>query len=124
MLNAVCVKSCPDSKTVNLSPDGKKVTLDCVTTPKTPSCVIDYINYYESKNFLNRICFPRTNDEVSYNSTTQKKIKIYDPNTGDTFERVVDNNDVKNISGRVFIYEKAICRSLSDSSSIKQFCFC
>ena len=108
MLSAVCVKTCPNSTTANISPDGKKVTLDCVPTTNTTSCVIDYMNYYESREFLNRVCFPKTNDEVSFDSTTQQKVKIYDPNTGDTFEKVVDNDDIKIINDRVFIYEKAI----------------
>ena len=40
-----------------------------------------------SKQILKRLCFPKSNDELEYDPATQKKIKIYDPKSGETFER-------------------------------------
>ena len=72
------------------------------------SCHISKDNYYESKPFLQRVCFPKSDDELSYDSSKQIKIKIYDPNTGDTFEKVIDTNKVKYENGKTYILENAI----------------
>ena len=72
------------------------------------SCHINKDSYYESKPFLQRVCFPKSDDELSYDSSKQIKIKIYDPNTGDTFEKVIDTNKVKYENGKTYILENAI----------------
>ena len=112
LINVVCVSSCPN---VTLDPKdyehGEKFTLDC-KADDVNKCKIDYKDYYESKIFINRICFPKTEDEIHYNSTIQYLARIYDPETGDVFKKVLDKNDIYNdTSGatpRVYIAQDAI----------------
>ena len=111
LINVVCVSSCPN---VTLDPEeyknGRKFILNC--TSHDEKCEVTYKDYYESEIFLERICFPKTNDEVHYNATIQYLAKIYDPETGDVFEKVVDKKDVYNdTSGatpRIYIAQDAI----------------
>ena len=112
LINVVCVSSCPN---VTLDPKdyehGEKFTLDC-KADDVNKCKVDYKDYYESKIFINRICFPKTEDEIHYNSTIQYLARIYDPETGDVFKKVLDKNDIYNdTSGatpRVYIAQDAI----------------
>ena len=106
VIEAVCVKTCPSE---NLDPEeykNKNYTLDCAY--QNESCEVTYRDYYVSKEFLGRVCFPRTEDEIHYNASIQQLIKIYDPDTGDTFEKVVNNEDTQTIDGRVYIAQDAI----------------
>ena len=113
IIKGVCVKTCPN---VTLDPDeykNKNYTLDCKYNTSITECEIKYKDYYRSKPFLERICFPGTDDEIHYNATIQQLIKIYDPDTGDVFEKIVNNEDVMNdtskeASGRLFIAQDAI----------------
>ena len=113
IIKGVCVKTCPN---VTLDPDeykNKNYTLDCKYNTSTTECEVKYKDYYRSKPFLERICFPGTDDEIHYNATIQQLIKIYDPDTGDVFEKIVNNEDVindtsKEASGRLFIAQDAI----------------
>ena len=113
IIRGVCVKTCPN---VTLDPDeykNKNYTLDCKYNTSITECEIKYKDYYRSKPFLERICFPGTDDEIHYNATIQQLIKIYDPDTGDVFEKIVNNEDVyndtsKEASGRLFIAQDAI----------------
>ena len=115
ILRSVCVKECPNDKNIgatSTNADGEKiVTILCKKTSKMDDCTIKKENYYESKPLLQRVCFPRSEEELSYNPATQRKIKIYDPKTGDTFEKIVDSDnifiDTAN-GGRTYILEKAI----------------
>ena len=112
LINVVCVSSCPN---VTLDPKdyehGEKYTLDC-KADDVNKCKIDYKDYYESKIFINRICFPKTDDEIHYNPTIQYLASIYDPETGDVFKKVLNKNDIYNdTSGatpRVYIAQDAI----------------
>ena len=112
LINVVCVSSCPN---VTLDPKdyehGEKFTLDCKADDEN-KCKIDYKDYYESKVFINRICFPKTNDEIHYNPTIQYLASIYDPETGDVFKKVLNKKDIYNdTSGatpRVYIAQDAI----------------
>ena len=106
MLKAVCVKTCPNDK--NKVEDTQGILLDCKMIKGMTSCHINKDSYYESKPFLQRVCFPKSDDELSYDSSKQIKIKIYDPNTGDTFEKVIDTNKVKYDNGKTYILENAI----------------
>ena len=113
IIKGVCVKTCPNA---TLDPDeykNKNYTLDCKYNTSTTECEVKYKDYYRSKPFLERICFPGTDDEIHYNATIQQLIKIYDPDTGDVFEKIVNNEDVMNdtskeASGRLFIAQDAI----------------
>ncbi len=114
IIRSVCVKECPNDKNIgptSTNADGEKiVTILCKKTSKMDDCTIKKENYYESKPLLQRVCFPRSEEELSYDPNTQRKIKIYDPKTGDTFEKVVDldNVHVDPANGRTYILEKAI----------------
>jgi len=109
MLSAVCVKTCPSEPDTTTSGD---VHLDCHTTSKSNTCNINKKDFYESKALFKRVCFPKSNDEIKYDPSKQALVDIYDPNTGDTFKKVVDNADTKEISvggqNRLFIAQDAI----------------
>ena len=97
LLNGVCVKNCPNEKLKKsdyTSPD-RDYILDCHPTENNPNCHVTYSNYYQSKGILNRLCFPQSNDELNYDSNTHQKIQIYDPNTGESFEKVIDKDNIK-----------------------------
>ena len=54
------------------------------------------------------MCFPSSNDEIKYDSTKQILAKIYDPNTGETFQKVVNMEDTIFIDDKVYIAADAI----------------
>ena len=93
-LNGICVKECPDEKIKKADYGTSGYTLQCHKTTKNTNCNVKYIDYYESKGILNRLCFPHSNDKVDFDSATQKKFTIYDPKSGETFEKVVENDEV------------------------------
>ena len=109
ILEGVCVKACPDDKYIaeNLVTDSDSITLDCKPC-EGGSCHLLKVNYYESKPLFKRICFPKSNDDISYDPTTQSTIKIYDPNTGDSFTKVVNNENIKTVNGKVYVLQDAI----------------
>ena len=102
IIKGVCVSSCPNK---TLEPE-ESYRLDCKFGDDR--CVVEYKDYYESKQFLNRICFPKSNDEVHYNKTTQYLAKIYDPDSGESFDKVINKEDTKYVHGRVYIAEDVI----------------
>ena len=111
LINGVCVKECPKEKIKRSDYRNINYTLECVPTESNPTCGVSYLNYYESKPILNRICFPASNDEIQYDNETQILVKIYDPNTGETFEKAVDKELTKldeNDSTKVYILAEAI----------------
>ena len=85
---------------------GENYRLDCKFGDDR--CIVENKDYYESKQFLNRICFPKSNDEVHYDSTIQYLAKIYDPDSGESFDKVINNEDTKVVDGRVYIAEDVI----------------
>ena len=107
IISGVCVKTCPN---ITLDPteyQNKKYRLDCKY--KDEKCDVEYKDYYESKVFLERICFPKTNDEIHYDKAKQYLAHIYDPKTGETFEKVVNNEDTtKDEKGRIYIAQDVI----------------
>ena len=114
MLKAVCVKKCPvkiSELTVD-STNSNNVILKCHPTKDNPTCTMDKKNFYESKEFIKKICFPKSNDEIEYDSTNQKLIEIYDPETGETFKKVVNNDDTKTVTAggtdRIYIAQDVI----------------
>ena len=115
ILKGFCVKTCPDAKYVedhtvgSGNPHAGEILLECKTTKEDTDCYITKNNYYESKSLFNRVCFPKSSDDLSYDSTSQSTIKIYDPNTGDSFTKIVNTDDLyKDANGRVFVLQNAI----------------
>ena len=111
IVNGVCVSSCPNETLKKSDYANQNYTLDCHPTANNPTCGVSYLNYYESKDILGRICFPKSNDELVYDNETQVKIKIYDPNTGDTFEKVIDKDNTisdQNDPSKVYILASSI----------------
>ena len=94
-INGVCVSKCPDEKLDKAEYKNKNYTLECHPTENNTDCSVSYLNYYESKVILDKICFPMSNDEIEYDSATEVKIKIFDPKTGESFEKIVDKDDIK-----------------------------
>ena len=93
LINGICVKECPNEKITKADHSGG-YDLNCHPTKNNPNCHVEYSNYYESKAILNRLCFPKSNDELKFDPTKQQKVDIYDPNTGDSFSKVIDNENI------------------------------
>ena len=111
VINGVCVSKCPNEKLTKAEYKNKNYTLDCHNTTNNKDCSVTYLNYYESKVILDKICFPKSNDELEYDNTTEVKIKIYDPKTGESFEKIVDKDDVKTDAddpSKIYILASAI----------------
>ena len=111
MLKAVCVKKCPAKKSeVAIANDNANVELECHTTSKSSDCKISVNDFYESKAFIKKICFPKSNDEIQYDSSSQTLVEIYDPETGETFKKVVNHDDTtwNNDHTRVYIAQDII----------------
>ncbi len=111
MLNAVCVKDCPYKLTEfeKVSGSGDKyVTLPCHVTSKTTSCDISVKNYYKSKILFEKICFPRTNKEIEYDPSKEFLQEIYDPESGETFKKVISKDDTTKVGTKIYIAEDAI----------------
>ena len=106
-LSAVCVKTCPNDKNTVIT--GDKLELDCKPTTLQTNCLISEKDYYESKPLLERICFPKSNDDISYDPLKQKLVEIYDPDTGDKFKKVINDEDIRtDEKKRIYIAADAI----------------
>ena len=107
LMEAVCVKVCPDENPANIGTNG--LTLECKTNSQKADCIITKDNYYESKPLFQRICFPKSNNDIAFDSSTQTKIQIYDPNTGDSFTKIVNKDDtMTDANQRVYVLQSVI----------------
>ena len=110
IIKGVCVKECPKTKKGSIDPSSNSISIACKTNAKKINCDVSKEDYYESKGIIGRICFPVSNDDVDYNPNTQYKVKIYDPNTGDTFYKVIDQSQTTTLpdaNGAVVVYIRA-----------------
>lgn len=103
IVNAFCVKECPNKVYDKKQFDNKNITLECIGTKNNPNCTISYKNYYKSKSILNRFCFPDTSDVEEFNSTTQTKIEVYDYSKKANIQRIVEKDNVKEIDGTKYV---------------------
>ena len=91
---------------------GQTYTLQCKRLNQTKNCNVEYKNYYQSKPLLQKVCFPNSNDKIQYDSTKQYLARIYDPDSGESFDKVVDKKDIYtdkvDNSVRVYIAADAI----------------
>ena len=108
IIDGVCVKMCPN-ETLD---KGQTYTLQCKRLNQTKNCNVEYKNYYQSKPLLQKVCFPNSNDKIQYDSTKQYLARIYDPDSGESFDKVVDKKDIYtdkiDNSVRVYIAADAI----------------
>ena len=107
ILNGVCVKKCPNDE------DKSATYVNLLCKPLTSvSCQIEQKDYYESKPLFGRVCFPKSNDEIKYDPTKEYLAKIYDPDSGETFQKVFSTRDVHfegtGDNRKVYIAEDAI----------------
>ncbi len=112
ILSGVCVKNCPKEKFAKESDfNAANFKLECKPTKKNTDCSIKYKDYYESDSLLDRLCFPKKNDEVPFDPDTQIKVKIFDPKSGESFDKVVDKENTRtdeSDSSKVYILQSAI----------------
>ena len=88
ILNGVCVKDCPNEKLKksDFSSPNVYYHLNCHGTEKNPDCHITYADYYESKGILNRLCFPKSNDELKFAARYLQIMEIYEAQAGEIFK--------------------------------------
>ncbi len=105
LTNGICVKECPKEKLGDSETEKK---LECKPTTNNPDCKVTKSNYYESKELLSRLCFPKSDDEIEYDPQTQEKLKIYDPKSGETFEKVIEKALITTIGDKKYYQAEAI----------------
>ena len=114
ILKGICVKSCPNKSFKNKEEfenavQNENFKLDCKSTKNNQNCKIEYKNYYESEAILDRLCFPKKNNEIEYDPDNQIKVKIFDPKSGESFEKVVDKEKTyTDADSSVYILQSAI----------------
>ena len=120
IINAFCLKQCPNMIYDIEEYKNKNITLKCKPTRFNEKCQISHKNYYPSKVILNRYCFPEMEHEIHFDPNNQEKIEIYDAKSQNKIEKIVnkdqfytDNNNNK------FVMVNAINGkgSASDASS-------
>ena len=119
MINGFCVKKCPQNIFKD-SNDKWKLIPDCAGTKNNSNCNVTFENYYESKDILNRICFPMKDDEIEYDSNVYRKIEIYDPETNENFTKIVKKEDIyTDANGKEFISLQTVEGGNSQDSSAR-----
>ena len=119
MINGFCVKECPKNIFKNSNAQSKLIP-DCAGTENNPNCTVTFENYYESKPILNRICFPMKDDEIEYDSTVYRAINIYDPETQESFVKIVRKDVIiEDTHGIEYIPLKTVEEGNSQDSSAR-----
>ena len=119
IINAFCVKECPNAIYDIKEYTDKNISLKCKPTKNNPKCEISLKNYYPSKPIVNRFCFPEMPEEMHFDPDNQEKLEIYDAKSQNKIEKIInkdqfftDNNENK------YVLVNAINgRSPSDASS-------
>ena len=62
-INAFCLTECPKEE---LNETQSSITLPCYPTEQNKDCMVTKSNYYTSKKFINRFCFPAKAEEENY----------------------------------------------------------
>ena len=118
MINGFCVKECPKNIFTSTTETSKTIP-NCAGTKNNPTCLVSFQDYYESKPILNRICFPMSDDDMEYDSTLYREIEIYDPETQETFKKIVKHDDIKPFNGKDYVSLEIIKGEDSKDSSAK-----
>ena len=102
IINAFCLRECPDTIYDIEEYKNKNITLDCKPTIFNQKCEISHKNYYPSKVIVNRLCFPEMTNEINFDPNNQEKIEVYDAKTQNKIEKIInkdqfytDNNNIK-----------------------------
>ena len=102
IINAFCLRECPDTIYDIEEYKNKNITLDCKPTIFNKKCEISHKNYYPSKVIVNRLCFPEMTNEINFDPNNQEKIEVYDAKTQNKIEKIInkdqfytDNNNIK-----------------------------
>ena len=102
IINAFCLRECPDTIYDIEEYKNKNITLDCKPTIYNKKCEISHKNYYPSKVIVNRLCFPEMTNEINFDPNNQEKIEVYDAKTQNKIEKIInkdqfytDNNNIK-----------------------------
>ena len=102
IINAFCLRECPDTIYDIEEYKNKNITLDCKPTIFNEKCEISHKNYYPSKVIVNRLCFPEMTNEINFDPNNQEKIEVYDAKTQNKIEKIInkdqfytDNNNIK-----------------------------
>ena len=118
IFNGFCVKECPQK--LFKSNEQWKLVENCKGTLNNTNCNITFENYYESKPILNRICFPMKDDEIEYDSTVYRAINIYDPETQESFVKIVRKDVIiEDTHGIEYIPLKTVEEGNSQDSSAR-----
>ena len=110
LIEGVCVSECPDDdlSSHNYGAEYEFQLPKCKGTKKNGDCKIKYKNYYISKHLFRRVCFPKSNDDIEYDPAHEYLASIYDPDSGETFKKVISHQDTVNQSGKIYIAQDAI----------------
>ena len=119
IVNAFCVKDCPQNKYMKDQYKDKNIKLDCKPTKNNQDCSIKFENYYQSKKILGRFCFPYKNDKEEFDEKTQDKVLVYDYSKKKNIERIVEKDDIKNIDNERYIKIDSL-KSKNDSSTASE----
>ena len=92
IINAFCVKECPDIIYDIDEYKDKNITLKCKPTNLNSNCEILHKNYYPSKVVLNRFCFPEMPNEIAFDPNNQERIEIYDAKSQNRIEKVINKD--------------------------------
>ena len=92
IINAFCVKECPDLIYDIDEYKYKNITLKCKPTELNKNCEISHKNYYPSKIILNRYCFPEMPNEIDFDPYNQERIEIYDAKSQNKIEKVINKD--------------------------------
>ena len=104
LIKGVCVSKCPNEVLDPGDYQTSNYQLLCKPTKGNQNCEVSYEDYYESKSLFRRLCFPKSNDEIEYDPAKQYLAHIYDPDTGETFKKVVNHEDTYLADGGTKVY--------------------
>ena len=92
IINAFCVKECPNKIYDIEEYKDKNITLDCKKTILNEKCEISHKNYYPSKVIVDRFCFPEMPNEIQFDPDNQEKIEIYDAKTQNKIQKIINKD--------------------------------
>ena len=119
IINAFCVKECPNTIYDIEEYKDKNIILKCKPTKYNKNCEISLKNYYPSKSIVNRFCFPEMPEEMHFDPDNQEKLEIYDAKTQNKIEKIINKDQffTDNYENKYVLVNAINGRSPSDASS-------